>query len=113
MSDDISETDLTELLAQTYVQTIVGVPETRLNVSGARGQKVGSESMCGGSSVSVSRLVQEDGDRHVQAMSDSLLQDYKDTVQRRVGGLQRLCEFEVEGDGLAVKSVSGVPVGMM
>jgi hypothetical protein len=113
LSDDIIETDLTELLAQTYVQTIVGVPETRLNVSGARRQKVGSESMCGGSSVSVSRLVQEDGDRHVQAMSDSLLQDYKDTVQRRVGGLQRLCKFEVEGDGLAVKSVSSVPVGMM
>jgi hypothetical protein len=91
----------------------MGVPETRLNISGARGQKVSSESMCGGSSVSVSRLVQEDGDTHMQAMSDSLLQGYKDTVQRRVGGLQCLCKFEVEGDGLAVKSVSGRPMGMM
>jgi hypothetical protein len=40
-------------------------------------------------------------------MFDSLLQNYKDTIQRRVGGLQRVCKFEVEGDGLAGESVSG------
>ena len=57
MSDDMGETDLAELLAQTYVQTIMSVPETRLNVGGASRQKVGSESMCGGSAVSESRLV--------------------------------------------------------
>jgi hypothetical protein len=43
----------------------------------------------------------------VQAIFDSLLQNYKDAVQRRVGRLQRMCKFEVEGDGLAGKSVSG------
>ena len=53
----MGETDLAELLAQTYVQTIMSVPETRLNVGGASRQKVGSESMCGGSAVSESRLV--------------------------------------------------------
>jgi hypothetical protein len=66
------ETDLAELLAQTYIQTIVSVPEAYLNVCGARRQKVASESMCGGGTVSVARLVQE---TDVQAMSDSLLQD--------------------------------------
>lgn len=45
-------------------------------------------------------------------MSDSLLQDWKDAVQRRVGGLQRLCKFLVEGDGLAEKSVSGRSAGV-
>jgi hypothetical protein len=69
------ETDLAELLAQTYVQTIVSVPKAYLGVGGARRQKVVSESMCGGSTVSVARLVQEDGDTSVQVMSDSLLQD--------------------------------------
>jgi hypothetical protein len=34
-SNDMSETDLAELLAQTYIQTIVGVPEAYLNVCGA------------------------------------------------------------------------------
>jgi hypothetical protein len=46
-------------------------------------------------------------------MFDSLLQNYKDTVQRRVGGLQRMCKFEVEGDGLAGESVSGASADMV
>lgn len=53
---------LAELLAQTYVHTIVSVPEARLDVGSARRQKVGSESICGGRAVSVSRLVQKEGD---------------------------------------------------
>jgi len=52
-------------------------------------------------------------DTNVQAMSDSLLQDYKDAVQRRVGGLQRLCKLKVEGDGLAARVVSGAPADMV
>lgn len=49
----------------------------------------------------------------MQAIFDSLLQDCKDTVQGRVGGLQRLCKFKVEGDGLAGNIVSGVPADMV
>lgn len=75
MWDDMVQTDLAELLAQTYIHTIVGVPEARLNVGSVRRQKVGSEGMCGGRAISVSRLVQNEGDRNMQAMSDSLLQD--------------------------------------
>lgn len=107
------QTDLAELLTQTYVHTIVSVPEARLDVGSARRQEVGSESMCGGRAVSVSRLVQKEDDTNAHARSDSLLQDYKDTVQRRVGGLQRVCKVKVEGDGFAAKIVSGTPAGMV